>query len=882
MGYYTDIKARVQEVIRPNGVGAITASDHQKLLLDFVDKVESNDNDLRKNVAIDREKLTELESELGADIVSIYGEKAVEIGFSANNTNYGAGLRGLNHRINADVLVNKVVVNGKGSANFYEMSKNSDGTFKIVQDLGLYMLSDATTLNVNWSLTAGNYIAWGSTGSGIGFKVGSNLTGLSFGSSISNVPSIDSLEWDVKIYGTSVGLEQIRTKVNEIAEQIPFINTKLASKLSEKPSVNIINPQNIKDGYGLGTKFQEYKLGDGFCISDYIEVKGNNISGNTFNRSGYASFVVYDKDYNPIRAVENNSLYVYEDGDCYVRLTFNHEGKVNKLYANYGNTLASYQPYSAIGGYINEIGLMMDSTLYKFGNTKTPSAYKVGIIQAVCADMQIPINGILESISIVCNSDSCFDLVTYKRNADTTWSVESYLASIKCVAGNNTIQIEAPVRKGEYIGFNITDTTSSIGYTTDGSCGELGAGKLKLKGKHITMNGTSNNYCIECAIKADSISDGVAKLNHATSLVDTDTNADFFISNGFNGFDATTENACVYYKEKTWLDKFVEHIEFKLNKPEDSRIVLCQPSGDARNSGGYYVSLDTSTKKLSIHSNWNGNTAAEPGVFASVDIPFEINSTQTYIMDVIVDSAKTLTARITNRFTQQYVEVSDITTGDSHYHGNGVYCGVLLKKGHINITRFKIYSDAPVRPTLAIYGDSFCQGYNLLRGGEDINLRYPQLIKDYLNGDVTIICKGGRTSVDMEEIMDSDMNLIVGKYTLLAIGLNNNIVSSMSLDDFKVSMSKLINKIRRSGSEPILVTYPRLGTDSLSEQYNSWISTYIPMKYLDVREATAVKEGAYGTIDQTLYLEDGHPNAAGNKKIFDRFVIDFGDMKSDL
>lgn len=65
MGYYTDIKARVQEVIRPNGVGAITASDHQKLLLDFVDKVESNDNDLRKNVAIDREKLTELESKVG-------------------------------------------------------------------------------------------------------------------------------------------------------------------------------------------------------------------------------------------------------------------------------------------------------------------------------------------------------------------------------------------------------------------------------------------------------------------------------------------------------------------------------------------------------------------------------------------------------------------------------------------------------------------------------------------------------------------------------------------------------------------------------------------------------------------------------------------------
>ena len=82
MGYYTDIKARVQEVIRPNGVGAITASDHQKLLLDFVDKVESNDNDLRKNVAIDREKLTELESEVSSSVEYTKGY------YSSINENY--------------------------------------------------------------------------------------------------------------------------------------------------------------------------------------------------------------------------------------------------------------------------------------------------------------------------------------------------------------------------------------------------------------------------------------------------------------------------------------------------------------------------------------------------------------------------------------------------------------------------------------------------------------------------------------------------------------------------------------------------------------------------------------------------------------------------
>lgn len=686
------------------------------------------------------------------------------------------------------------------------------------------------------------------------------------------------------------------TSINAITSgKLTELESEVNQKVTDNPGVNLVNPDAIKDEYGLGTSFQEYKLGAGFCISDYIKVNGKNIVANSFNRAGYASFVVYDKNYNPIRSIENNSQYLYQDGDYYVRITFNHESKVTKLFANYGEAILPYAEYVAIGGYVTEkledsdspiatkkVKEIVNGAIYEIGNSKTPTAYKTGIIQAACALYIVPNNGILETIEVYCNSDSCIDLVTYTRNTGDSWNVETYLATIKCVKGLNKIQIDSPVKKGHYIGFNITDATSSIGYTTDGASGELGSGALKLKGKYITMNGTANNYCIKCTIKADEISKGVQQLHHSTTLIDSAYNtADNFISSGFNVFDATQNNALVYFNKKSWLDKYVHHVEFTLNKPDESKIILCQPSGDARNSGGYYVSLDTSAKTLNIHSNWNGNIEAEPPVLESANIPFVIRSNNTYVLDIIVDSVKTLTARFTNKFTQESVEISDITTGDAHYHGNGVYCGVLLKYGHINIKRFKISADCPVRPTLTIYGDSFCQGYNLLRGGEDIALRYPQLIMNYLDGNATIICKGGRTSEDMEEIMDSDMNLIVGKYTLLAIGLNNNIVSNMSLDDFKVSISKLINKVRRSGSEPILVTYPRLGNDSLSEQYNSWITTYIPMKYLDVREATAVKEGAYGTIDQSLYLEDGHPNAAGNEKIFKRFIIDFGDMKSD-
>lgn len=39
------IKERIQDVIRPNGVGAITAADHQALLLDIVETIDSNKAD---------------------------------------------------------------------------------------------------------------------------------------------------------------------------------------------------------------------------------------------------------------------------------------------------------------------------------------------------------------------------------------------------------------------------------------------------------------------------------------------------------------------------------------------------------------------------------------------------------------------------------------------------------------------------------------------------------------------------------------------------------------------------------------------------------------------------------------------------------------------
>jgi hypothetical protein len=54
MADYKDIQARIKEVIRPNGVGAITAAEHQSLLMQIVNKVE-NDFSTMKGSAVQKD-----------------------------------------------------------------------------------------------------------------------------------------------------------------------------------------------------------------------------------------------------------------------------------------------------------------------------------------------------------------------------------------------------------------------------------------------------------------------------------------------------------------------------------------------------------------------------------------------------------------------------------------------------------------------------------------------------------------------------------------------------------------------------------------------------------------------------------------------------------
>jgi hypothetical protein len=145
---------------------------------------------------------------------------------------------------------------------------------------------------------------------------------------------------------------------NFIIEQKDKSNTNndLRWKADIDVGVNLVNPVFVESGKYFKTNgeiatttIQNYK------ISGYIPVNGQNIICNGDNASNTSTFVVYDKDYNQLRTqVNSGKQYNYQDGDCYVRITFATSGT---CYANYGTTLSqvAFTKYAHYDSLRNEL-----------------------------------------------------------------------------------------------------------------------------------------------------------------------------------------------------------------------------------------------------------------------------------------------------------------------------------------------------------------------------------------------------------------------------------------------------------------------------------------------------------------------------------------------
>lgn len=118
------------------------------------------------------------------------------------------------------------------------------------------------------------------------------------------------------------------------------LNELFTSKATKRVGKNLFTGENITNGYinhagGVSGTTGAYR------ITDYIKADSNLISN--YNQGAGTNNAVYDANKNFLR-VFNTSNYTYQEGDAYVRYSF------NSVWENYmiekGDTVTEYEPYT--------------------------------------------------------------------------------------------------------------------------------------------------------------------------------------------------------------------------------------------------------------------------------------------------------------------------------------------------------------------------------------------------------------------------------------------------------------------------------------------------------------------------------------------------------
>lgn len=484
-------------------------------------------------------------------------------------------------------------------------------------------------------------------------------------------------------------------------------------------------------------------------------------------------------------------------------------------------------------------------------------------------------NGYIKKINCLNTVGGVLTVIKYKKLTGDNFKFLGTVGEFNTVVGENNIDLNYYLEKDVHLGF--FSSSAVLNFSSNG-VGYRVAGYPNKQTNSIPI--TSANFSINFEIETANLQQRLIDLekikrdNLEGIIFDLkdDITSDYTVTGEWSGTDSpTTLNSMLHFNKPNGFDKSLAELEIKLlDAVTSTRVIMCQKDR------GIYVDFNLATQNIFIHQSWGGDVNVIGSALAVGNIPFTLDQNETYILQVEKDTVKTVNATIINKNTLETFTISHVTTGDSDTHGDSAGSfGVIYKAGTFTRNRLSQFSIQKTRPTLQIIGDSFVFGYNLIRYGLDSELRYPQLIKDELNGDCTICSTGGEDSNGLLLKWDTDLSMIKARYVLLAIGLNDDLLSSSTYDEFRINMSKLIRKIKENGSIPILCTYPRLNGSGVASSYNSWIRNYTGEKYVDFHRVTTTSGNVGAPPNSGLYyLADGHPNVLGNQRYFEKFKLD--------
>lgn len=864
-------------------------------------------------------------------IKAIYeGTEGQLIGYYNNSTALaGGGTRVHNHPVVGYVRLIQLKLHSGGTGPWvlYKYIRNPDGTFNEVGQIisGTAIVGEnIIDLSATSPVEDGTYLGMWFSGSICFYDIQGNNSAFTLSAPTGDniKATADNYRFDWQVEGYSTGMNKIRSDIGDISLLNTTDKTNLVNAINEVKSSTIKSDDSLNDIYeetpfSLGnitpsdtTTLQGYRVFSKEMLVD------THISKITYLSKSSGSFTLYEVTRNEDGTFQYKSRlgsFVMGNTQFYQKTDFIvHKGSYiaygsstnSMAYNTNGNgsnySIANWSEVNPMpatidniqldlileGEYINipflesDIKDVKEGSLYKYGNdyTKTTSSW-AGNRTIIDAQI-IPVTGYVKKFYCNMSAAGSIDFYMFSRNSNGTFNAEDFLTSAIVSVGLNEIDTNVKVKSGMYIGVYIPEPTAGIYWDNGGAC-VFGTGFYGMS-KNISITASSAKLSIGADIEVTGLEETVEvtqkPLRQSGILLDTSIPVPSLVDDGnWGGFSCDTPNSYLYLNKTFGADRFVDVVNFRCTLSA-SKIVVCQPYG------GFYVSVNLENKRLTIHNTWTGNVSdTEPTIATWTNITIPIIVGRYYNIIVEQDTVETLNVK----FIDTYTLGSNILThktgaNDYNLHGKGTYpLGLILRKGSMQVGRLKVYSKEYTTPTLMIYGDSYCEGYNLLRYGFPIDARYPQLIKDAFNGNVSISCKGGESSTGLLKKIDTDFNMFKPKYTLLAIGINDYLVDNNTLQQYKQNMSIIINKIRANGSEVILTTFPRLRGGGKIDQYNSWIRNYIPFRYLDIQKVTANEDAVMGTPDPQYFLADGHPNVLGNQRIYELFMMNFEDLLSD-
>jgi len=449
---------------------------------------------------------------------------------------------------------------------------------------------------------------------------------------------------------------------------------------------------------------------------------------------------------------------------------------------------------------------------------------------------------------------------------------------------------EIKVEKGWLIGYQSADTNFSVNMIdTPGVVNSYAfAGDVVTDIPNASPGG--NNY--HMAIYGE-VEVGIKEiLNKIDTIINMDRNEettstimstkfsgsslpDRFINNGFtinNGAKSPTTGGWdknIYFSSYSTLDENTVRARVKIN---DTNCNFALLKRDNRNIASTIGQVDCVNKKLILRNLWDNNVSTIADVVVEGVIPFNFVAGREYLVELEIKTVRITVLRITDGITGESFEIeNDHAVTGRRTSGWGSPC-VTAISGDFTVKKLEYVSDQPTKAKLAIYGDSFVEGDSMLSVGHEN--RYSTKLKNKLNGDVLICGRGGETSAGLILKFDDDFMHFKPKYTLLAIGTNQD---SSVATTWITNIQSLIKKVESRGSIPVLMTLTvniaGANWATYMTDINNWImnSGY---RYVDANLVTTVNQDRL-TQDTSMFFADGvHPNTIGHDMIYKRFLVD--------